>query len=98
MKNSKWAGSRREGTPPPIDSRGVAGALEARCPHRANFFTANMAPGPQRGMKLAAPSLHTSSKGINELQNLFQKSSRGGFLVMNTHPEAFGFCPSQDGI
>jgi len=23
---------------------------------------------------------------------------RGGFSVMNTHPEAFGFCPSQEGI
>jgi len=23
---------------------------------------------------------------------------RGGFFVATTHPEAFGFCPSQEGI
>jgi len=23
---------------------------------------------------------------------------RGGFFVAKTHPEAFGFCPSQEGI
>jgi hypothetical protein len=23
---------------------------------------------------------------------------RAGFFVINTHPEAFGFCPSQEGI
>src|SRR5262245_1926413 len=32
--------TRREGTPPPLIRRELQPLLEARCPHRANFFTA----------------------------------------------------------
>ena len=40
-----------------------------------NIFTAIMAPGAQRGMKLAAPSSVTSSIGISELQLYFRRHS-----------------------
>src|SRR5262245_13401458 len=32
--------TRREGTPPPMIRKELRALLEARCPHRANFFTA----------------------------------------------------------
>src|SRR5262245_50435449 len=38
--------TRREGTPPPMIRKELRALLEARCPHRANFFTA---PLPRRG-------------------------------------------------
>jgi hypothetical protein len=40
-----------------------------------NLFTGNMATGPQRGMKLAAPSWHTPSIGIDKLQLYFRRAS-----------------------
>jgi len=41
------------------------------------FRRANMAPGPQRRMKLAALSSHISSIGINDLQLYFRRELQG---------------------